>query len=86
MPIRMVITSGTVADCTQACKLIQVFDADYILAERAYDSNSFIGYIEKHGMEAVITPHKNQKIQKEYGYYLYRYRHLVENTFAELNK
>ena len=86
MPVKMVITSGTVADCTQAYKLIEWFDADYILADRGYDSNSFIEYIEEHGMEAEIPPRKNQKIQKEYDHYLYRYRHLVENTFAELNK
>ena len=35
MPVRMVITSGTVADCTQACKLIEEFDAAYIFADRA---------------------------------------------------
>lgn len=55
----MVITSGTVADCTQACKLMEGFDAGYILADRGYDSNSFIEYIEEHGMEAVIPPRKN---------------------------
>ena len=55
----MVITSGTVADCTQACKLMEGFDAGSILADRGYDSNSFIEYIEEHGMEAVIPPRKN---------------------------
>ena len=56
---RMVITSGTVADCTQSCELMEGFDAGYILAGRGYDSNSFIEYIEEHGMEAVIPPRKN---------------------------
>lgn len=55
----MVITSGTVADCTQSCELMEGFDAGYILADRGYDSNSFIEYIEEHGMEAVIPPRKN---------------------------
>ena len=56
---RMVITSGTVVDCTQSCELMEGFDAGYILADRGYDSNSFIEYIEEHGMEAVIPPRKN---------------------------
>ena len=74
------------ADCTQACKLIEGFDAGYILVDRGYDSNSFIEYIEEHDMEAVIPPRKNRKIQRGYDHYLYRYRHLIENTFVELKK
>ena len=67
----------------RTCKLIEWFDAGYILADRGYNSNSFIEYIEEHGMEAVIPPCKNRKIQREYDHYLYRYRHLVENAFIE---
>ena len=58
----------------------------YILADRGYDGNSFIEHIEEYGMKAVIPPRKNRKNQKGYGHYLYRYRHLVENAFAELKK
>ena len=82
----MVITPSIVTDCTQACKLMEGFDAGYILADRGYDSNSFIEYIEEHGIEAVIPPRKNRKIQRGYDHYLYRYRHLIENSFAGLNK
>lgn len=64
MPVRTVITLDAVAGCTQACKLIEGFDAGYILADIGYNSNSFIEYIEKYGMETVIPPRKNQKIQK----------------------
>ena len=61
----------TVVDCTQACKFIKRFNAGYILADRGYDSNSFIEYIEEYAVETVISPRKNRKIQREYDYYLY---------------
>ncbi len=36
MPVRVLITQGTTADCTQASRLIEGFDADYLLADRGY--------------------------------------------------
>ncbi|SFP59607.1 hypothetical protein SAMN05216419_100855 [Nitrosomonas cryotolerans] len=36
------ITQGTTADCTQVDRLIKELDADYLLADRGYDSNAII--------------------------------------------
>ncbi len=69
-----------------ACKLVEDFDADYILADKGYDSDAIVEYIEEKGIKAVIPPRKNRKEQREYDKYLYRYRHLVENAFLELKK
>lgn len=82
----MVITSGTVADCTQACNLIEGIDAEYVMADKGYDSDAIVEYIEENDMVAVIPPRKNRKVQREYDKYLYRLRHLVENAFMELKK
>jgi len=38
------------------------------------------------GMEVVIPPKKNRKVQREYDEYLYRLRHLVENAFLMLKR
>ena len=86
MPVRMSITSGTVADCKEACKLIDGFDAEYVLADKGYDSNAIVEYIEENEMEAVIPPRKNRKEQREYDKHLYKHRHLVENAFSELKR
>ena len=82
----MAITSGTVADCAQACDLIAGVDADYVMADKGYDSDELVKYIEENHMVAVIPPRKNRKMQREYDKYLYRLRHLVENAFMELKK
>ena len=42
MPVRIFFTQGTIADCTQAGRLIEGFDADYLLADRGYDSNAIL--------------------------------------------
>ncbi len=38
MPVRVAITQGTTADCTIASTLIEGLDAEYLLADRGYDT------------------------------------------------
>lgn len=38
MPVRFFITSGTTADCTIADRLIEGFQAEYLLVDRGYDT------------------------------------------------
>ena len=55
-------------------------------ADRAYDTNEIIAIAQAAGMEIVIPPKKNRKVQREYDEYLYRLRHLVENAFLMLKR
>jgi len=86
MPVRMFITAGTTADCTQAGKLIEGIDADYLIADKGYDSDKVLELARDSNMQAVIPPKKNRKEQREYDKYLYRLRHLVENAFLHLKQ
>ena len=86
MPVRIIITEGTRADCTQAIALIDGIDAEALLADRGYDVNSIIEQAIKQGMSIVIPPKKNRKEQREYDEYLYKLRHLVENAFLHLKR
>ncbi len=86
MPVRVVITSGTRADCREAIALIDGLFADYLLADRGYDTNEIIDWAIKHGMIAVIPPKKNRTLQRKYDEYLYKIRHLVENAFLKLKQ
>lgn len=42
MPVRMFITLGTTADCTQGSRLIKELTAENLLADKGYDSNEII--------------------------------------------
>jgi transposase len=82
----MVITQGTAADCTIAGRLIEGISAEYLLADRAYDTNDILDKAENQGMEPVIPPRRNRKEQREYDKDLYKLRHLVENAFLHLKQ
>jgi transposase len=86
MPVRILITQGTAADCRQAGNLVEGIDADALLADRAYDTDEIVTMAQAAGMEIVIPPKKNRKVQREYDKYLYRLRHLVENAFLMLKR
>ena len=53
MPVRMSLSEGTVADCTQAHSLIEGIAAEYLLADRGYDTNAIVAEAEAQGMEPV---------------------------------
>ena len=75
MPVRVIVTEGTTADCTQADCLIEGLTAGQLLADKGYDSDAIVEQAEKQGMKAVIPPRKNRKNARGYDKALYRLRH-----------
>ena len=86
MPIRIVVTEGTTADCTQACMLIEGLTAEYLLADKGYDTHDIIDQAIVQSIKPVIPPKKNRLLAREYDKDLYRLRHLVENAFLHLKR
>jgi transposase len=80
------VTSGTVADSTQAKLLMQDLDAEAFLADKAYDTNALIAMLKEATIEVVIPPTKNRKEQREYNSALYQGRHVIENVFCQLKR
>ena len=77
MPVRLAVTAGTVADCSQALPLIEGIKAEHLLADKAYDTNEIVAGASARGMNPVIPPKSNRKEKRD----LYKLRHLVENGF-----
>jgi transposase len=75
MPVRALVTEGTTADCTQAIALIDGFDAEHLLADRGYDTNSILEHVERQGISAVIPPKRNRKAQRAYDKDIYSNSH-----------
>jgi transposase len=86
MPVRLIITKGTEADCSQALSLIGGIDTDALFADRAYDTNDIVLFAQEAGMEIVIPPKKNRKEQREWDRQLYKMRRLVENAFLRMKE
>ena len=72
MPVRLAVTEGTVADCSQALPLIEGIAAECLLADKAYDTNAIIAAATELGMDPVIPPRSNRKEQREYDRALYK--------------
>ena len=86
MPIRVLITEGARADCKEVIHLVERISTETLLADRGYDTNQIIAYAVAIGMLVVIPSKRNRKEPRNYGRYLYRLRHLVENTFLRLKR
>ena len=66
MPVRFFITSDTTADCTVAARLIEGFQAEYLLADRGYDTDAIILQAMEQDMIPVIPSKKNRKQLREW--------------------
>ena len=54
MPVRIILTEGTIADCSQAVTLIDGLPAEYLLADKGYDTDALLAQIASWGAQAVI--------------------------------
>ena len=64
-----------------------VTDIQAFLADKAYDAEErVLNVLRASGVEAVIPPKANRKVQREYDRHLYKARHLIENFFAKLKQ
>ena len=78
MPVRLVVTGGEVHDSTQAEELISEHSAEYVIADKAYDSDRFVHAVEQSGAKPVIPPKSNRAVQRRYSKSRYKKRNKVE--------
>ena len=86
-PTQFYLTPGQAHDLQGADALLPSVQADFFLADRAYDAQErVIEKLQAQGCKAVI-PSKSDRIKKrDYDRHLYKARHLIENFFAKLKK
>lgn len=60
--------------------------AENLMADRAYDTDDILHYLQENSINSVIPPKKNRVKQREYDQYLYKLRHLIENAFLHLKR
>ena len=85
-PVRIIITAGTVNDCTKADALTEGISHDILIADRGHDTSAIIEAALENDVIVVIPPRKNRKEQRRYSKELYRLRHRVENAFEVLKR
>lgn len=77
-PLRLLLTGGQVNDSTQALALLEGFDFEGVIADRAYDTDEILAFIEGNKATVVIPAKKNRIVQRDTDWYTYKERNLVE--------
>ncbi|HSL04148.1 MAG TPA: IS5 family transposase [Nitrospiraceae bacterium] len=83
-PLRFIVTGGERHDCTQAQALLEGFHAQAVLADKGYDADELVTWIQQTGAVAVIPPRSNRTVRRDYDKTLYRERNLVERMLGYL--
>lgn len=83
-PLRFRLSPGQAHDSTQAAKLIEGFDFERVIADRAYAAQPFVDSLHEKGVEVVIPPHPRAKKKRAYSKRWYRERNLVERFINKL--
>ena len=83
-PVRIMLTAGQASEYGQANALIEGFSANYVLADKGYDSDAFISVIRECGAEPVIPSRRGRICPRAYDRELYKERNLVERLFQKL--
>ena len=77
-PVELIVTAGQQHDINQAESLLAEHEPDYVIADKAYDSDDFIESIEDRGSQAVIPSRAGRTVQRRVLRKQYRRRNLAE--------
>ena len=80
------MTKGQCNDITQASKLIIGYSFEYVIGDKAYDSDAFIAEIVSKDAIAVIPPRKSRIQTRTYDKELYKRRNIIERFFHRLKQ
>ena len=85
-PVRFSLTGGQEADAPQAIPLLTGIETRGVIADKGYESNRILSFIQEQGAEVVIPPKSNRKDPWDYDRQLYRTRNLIERAFNKLKQ
>jgi putative transposase len=86
LPVRLIGTPGQRNDIAFAHDLIDGIDADAAIADKGYDADHLANRIAEAGIEVVIPPKRNRKVQRDYDIDLYKERNRIERFFNKLKQ
>nr|WP_211363238.1 IS5 family transposase [Fluviispira multicolorata] len=87
-PIDFILSEGQVHDSKIANQLLEISNAEVLIADRAYHVQKIRKKLQEKGIRVVIPKKKNtiDKTNEEFDKYLYKIRYLIENLFARLKQ
>ena len=86
LPIKFILTPGESSDFKQALPLLHNETSEYVLADKGYDSDEIINYIQQMNAIPVIPPRSNRLVKRDYDKVIYKERNLIERLFNRLKQ
>ena len=83
-PVSVALSSGEAADVRIAPSLLSGITGGFVVADKAYDTDSFRALLDQLGAIPCIPPKATRNVQLHYAKGTYRKRHRVENFFQKL--
>ena len=65
MPINFIVTDGSRTDRKKVIHLIKNINAKLVFADRAYDTNEILSYLNQRNIKPVISPKRNRLHQRD---------------------
>ena len=84
--MRFLLLPGQRHDSIGVGPLISDLEFGALLADEAFDGDELRAELDRRGVTAVIPPKANRKRPSACDFDTYKWRHLVENSFAELKQ
>ncbi len=85
-PLRVILSAGQIADIEQAEALIKDQPAEFIVADKGYDSDAFTDTISAQGAQPVIPPRSNRLNPRTFDRHIYKSRTLIERFFSRIKQ
>ena len=83
---RFALSGGEAGDSPEALPLLKGLTPGSVSADKAYDSDAILDYLDKAHIEAVIPPRANRVIQRPFDKHRYKARNLVERFFCRIKQ
>lgn len=85
-PLRVILSAGQIADIEQAAALIKDQPAEFVVADKGYDSDAFVEAIAAQGGKAVIPPRSNRTSPRTFDRHIDKSRNLIERFFSRIKQ
>lgn len=84
--LQMVLTGGQMADVKVSLDLIQKAKPNLVVADKAYDADWLLHYLDSEAIEAVIPPKRSRLHKRTIDQKAYKQRNVIERTINKLKQ
>jgi transposase len=85
-PTKFILTPGNISDCTLAIPLLEGQKAEFVIADKGYDSQKIVDAVVEMEAEPVIPSRSLRKKPRKYDYHLYKQRSMIECMFEKMKQ